>query len=232
MPRRPMLRLPTSELHQADHREHDGDQHRRIGDGDAVFVVLDAADDVAGRHVVLRADQEDDGADRGHGAHEGIDERREDRRPQQRQHHLAEGLPGIGAERQRALVEAAVDLRHRGDAGPDADRHVAEDEGEHEDEAGAGELDRRHVEGDDVGDADHRAGNGEGQHGAELEGVLAGEILPHQQIGGEQADRGGQRRRDQRDLHRRPERTPGSTPPVDAELVPADGERSSRSGRR
>ena len=35
---------------------------------------------------------------------------------------------------------------------------------------------------------------------AELEGAPAGEALPRQQIGGEQADGGGERRRDRRDL--------------------------------
>ena len=48
----------------------------------------------------------------------------------------------------------------------------------HQDRAGAGQLHRRHVEGQDVGDADHRAGDGEAHHGQELERGLAGEVVP------------------------------------------------------
>ena len=229
--RRPMRAAADGELHQADDGEHDEDEDGRVGDGDAVLVVLDAADDVARRHVVAAADEEDDGADRGHGADEGIDERGEDRGLQQRQDDAAQGREGAGAEGERALVEAAVDLRHRGDAGAHADRHVAEDEGDDEDDAGAGQLDRRHVEGDDVGDADHRAGDGEGEHGPELEGALAGEVLADEEPGGQEADGGGQRGGDQRDPDRRPEGGPGRAAPVQAVVGPVDAEGLGGSGR-
>ena len=78
-------------------------------------------------------------------------------------------VAGARAERERSLVEALVDLAQGGDAGAHADRHVAEHEAHDEDEAGAGDLDRRHVEGQDVGHADDRAGDGEAQQRAELE---------------------------------------------------------------
>ena len=95
-----------------------------------------------------------------------------------------------------------------------------------EDDAGAGQLDRRHVEGDDVADADDRAGNGEAQHGDELERRLPDEALPVEQIGGEQADRRGQRRGDRRELDRREEGRPRP-----ARSTAADG-RSTRCRRR
>ena len=63
-------RSPDEKLEAADDDDHHHDQHRGIGDGDAVFAVLDQSDDVGGGHVVLGADQEDDGADRGDRAHE------------------------------------------------------------------------------------------------------------------------------------------------------------------
>ena len=203
-PRRPSRRSPTSELDQQDRDEHHDDQHRGIGDGEAELAGLDAADDVGRRHVVLGGDEEDHGADRRHRAHEAVDERGDDR----------PGAAAAGSTRRRVASERApsvseassrllVDLAQRRDAGAHADRHVAEHEAHHEDEGGAGELDRRHVEGEDVGDADDGAGDREAQHGAELEGAPAGEALPRQQIGGEQAERGGERRRDRRDLERR-----------------------------
>ena len=201
-PRRPRRRSPTASWIAHDGDQHDDDEHGGIGDGEAELARLDAADDIGRRHVVLGGDEEDHGAHRGHGAHEGIDERGDDGRPQQRQHHAAHGGGRARAQGQGGLVEALVDLAQGGDAGAHADRHVAEDEAHHEDEARAGDLDRRHVEGEDVGHADDRAGDGEAQQRAELEGALAGEALPGQQIGGEQADGGGERRRERGDLRR------------------------------
>src|SRR3546814_5586943 len=77
------------------------------------------------------------------------------------------------------------------------------------DDSRSRQLDRRHVEGDDIADADHRAGNGEAQHGAEFESLLAAEILPNDEIGCEKADGGGQGGRHQRDRDRGPEGAPG-----------------------
>ena len=164
-PRRPSWRSPTSDWMQPIDRQHHHDQHRGVGDGDAVVAVLDAADDVGGRHLVLGADQEDHGADRGHRAHEAVDQRRHDRRPQQRQHDPAQ---------RREAAGAAASARPRPGCGRSASasampartptgmlrnmKHSTRIE------PGAGQLDRRHVEGQDVADADHRAGNREAQH--------------------------------------------------------------------
>jgi hypothetical protein len=209
--RRPILRSPTKALiSQVDRHAHDHDQRGGIGDGQAMLAGIDPADDVDRRHVVFGRDEEDHGADGRHGAHEGVDQTGDDRRLEQRQHDPAHGGEGMRAQRDRGFIEALVDLAERGDAGAHAHRHVAEDEADDEDQRRAGDLDRRHVEGEDVADADHRAGNGEGQQRAELEGALAGKVLPRQQIGGEDADGGGERRGDQRDLHRGEERGPGA----------------------
>jgi hypothetical protein len=78
--------------------------------------------------------------------------------PQQRHDDLAQRAHRGAAQRRRRLVERLVDLRQRGDARAHADRHVAEHEAQHEDQHPAGELERRHVERDDVRHADHRAG--------------------------------------------------------------------------
>ena len=94
-------------------------------------------------------------------------------RPQQRQDHTSEGLPRIGAQCQRGFIQRFVQLAHRGDARPHADGHVAEDEADDKDDTGAGDLDRRHVEGQDIADADDRTGDGEAEHRAKLERVLS-----------------------------------------------------------
>ena len=86
------------------------------------------------------------------------------------------------------------------------------------------QLEWRHVEGQDVADADHRARNGEAQHGAELEGVAPGEALAHQEIGGQQADGGGQRRGDGGDGDGREEGVPGRAAPDQAVLAGGDRE--------
>src|SRR5438552_824738 len=76
------------------------------------------------------------------------------------------------AEGERCLIETFVDLAQHGKARADADRHVAEDEADDEDDAGSGQLDRRHIEGEDVADADHGARNCKAQHCRELEAAL------------------------------------------------------------
>ena len=57
--RRPEPALADQRLDQQDDRQHQHDQHRAVGDGDAVVAVDDAADDVGGRQLVLGGDQED-----------------------------------------------------------------------------------------------------------------------------------------------------------------------------
>ena len=66
--------LADDELDHRDGDQHHDDEHGGIGDGEAEFAGLDAADDIGGRHVVLGRDEEDHGAHRRHGAHEGIDQ--------------------------------------------------------------------------------------------------------------------------------------------------------------
>ena len=107
---RPQPHLADRELHQRDRQQHDQDQHRRVGDREPVVAVLDPAEDVGRRHVVVGADQEDNGADRGHGAHETEHQRRHDRRAQQRQDHPAHGSEAGRAKGQRCLVQAFVEL--------------------------------------------------------------------------------------------------------------------------
>src|SRR3546814_4516328 len=60
----PQAPLADHELDQRDGRHHDQDEHGRIRDGEAVVAILDPADDVGRGHVVVGADEEDDGADR------------------------------------------------------------------------------------------------------------------------------------------------------------------------
>jgi predicted aconitase len=61
--------------------------------------------------------------------------------------------------------------------GAHAHRHVAEHEAQHEDRHAAGQLERRHVERHDVGNADHRARNREADHRQELERAAADEAV-------------------------------------------------------
>ena len=65
-----------------------------------------------------------------------------------------------------------------------------------------GQLERRHVERDDVRHADHGAGDREAHHGQELERAAAGEAVARDHVGGEQPDDRGERRRHRGDLDR------------------------------
>ena len=169
-PRRPSRRSPTSHWISGDRRHHQHDQHRAVGEGDAVVAVDDAADDVGRRQLVLGGDQEDHRADRGHRAHEAVDQRGHQGRLEQRQDHAAQGREPAARPASRRPRRGAVDLAQRGQPAAHADRQVAEHEAEHDDQPGAGQLDRRHVEGEDVADAEHRAGNREASSVRELEG--------------------------------------------------------------
>ena len=125
--------LADQALDEPDHGEHEHDQHRAVGDRDAVVAVDDAVDDVRRRPLVLRGHEEDHRGHRGHRAHEAVHERGDDRGLEQRQQHAAQRREPARPERRGRLVEAAVDLRHRRHAGAHADRHVAEDVAGHED---------------------------------------------------------------------------------------------------
>ena len=223
--RRPSRRSPTSIWMIQIATEHQHDQHRAVRDRDAVVAVDDAIDDVGRRPFVLRGHEEDHRRHRRHRADEAVDQRGDDGWLQQRQQDRAQDGETARAERCRRLVETAVDLRHRRHAGAHAHRHVAEHVADDEDQRRARELDRRHVEREDVRDADHRAGNGERQHRAELEQRLAGEFLPREEVGGEKPQRGGDRRGDRRELHRRPERAPARAGPDHPVRTPFDAER-------
>ena len=126
----------------------------------------------------------------------------------QRHDHLAQRAHGGRAQCRRCLVQRLVDLRKCCDAGTHAHRHVAEHETQHEDEHAAGQFERRHVERDDVRHADHRAGNGEAHQRQELEGTPAGETVPRDHVGGEQAHDRRERRGDGRHFHRGEEAVP------------------------
>ncbi len=211
--------LADQPLDHADHRQHQHDQHRAVRDRDAVVAVDDAIDDVRRRPLVLGGDEEDHRRQRRHRAHEAVDERGDDRRLEQRQQDRAQRGEAAGAEHRRRLVEAAVDLAHRRHPGAHADRHVAKDIADDEDQRGAGDLDRRHVEREDVRDADHGAGNRERQHRAELERVLTDEPLAREEVGGQDAERGRGRRGDRRQPDGGPERVPRGARPQDAVRV-------------
>ena len=109
----------------------------------AYFAVLDPAHDVGGRHVVARRDEEDHRRDRRHRGDEGIDEGGEDRRADERQHDAAEGLraapppwSGSLSSMLRSIwARAAMPARM-------PTWHVAEDEADHEDDHGAGDVHR------------------------------------------------------------------------------------------
>ena len=77
---------------------------------------------------------------------------------------------------------------------------IAEDEGDDQDHAGSSKLERRDVEGQDIGNADHRARNGERQHGGELEQPFQRKFLADQEPGGQEADQGGRQGCDRRNL--------------------------------
>ena len=141
-------------LHAEHAGQHDYDEHAGVGDGSAVLAVFDEADDVRGGHVVFRADQEDHRADRGDRAHEAVHQRRGDGRLEQREDDAPRGGEAVGAQHGRGFIQALVELAHRRDAAAQAGRHVAEDEAQDQDQSGAGELNRRHVVGQDVADAD------------------------------------------------------------------------------
>ena len=208
--------LADEPLDEEDRRQHHDDQDRRVGNGQAELPRLDPADDVCGGEVVARADQEDHRADRGHRPDEAVHERGHDRGTEERQDDPAHRRARPGAQGERGLVEAPVDLRERGDSRSHADRHVAEDEAEDQDRAGARELDGRHVEREDVGHADDRPRNREGEHRAELEQAPAREPLPREQVCGQHADRGGDGGRDGGDLDRGPEGVPRRSREVEA----------------
>ena len=90
--RRPSLRSPTRNWISRRGQRHENDQHRAVRQRHAVVAVAHAADDVGGRQFVLGRHQEDHRRHRGDGAHEAVDQRGDQRRLEQRQHHMAQGL--------------------------------------------------------------------------------------------------------------------------------------------
>ena len=224
---------PLDRCHGQRHQHH---QHRAIGERDAVVAVADSADDVGRRQFILRGHEEDHGRDGRHRAHETVDQRRDDGRLEQRQDDAPQGRRGACMQHRRGLVERTVDLLERGGAGAYADRQAAEDEAQDDDERGARQLERWHVEDEHVADAEHRAGNGEGEQRAELEDPLAAEFRARQQPGDEQAERRAQRRRDRREPERREERVPRRAGPdntaADVGVAPLQVERGDEVAQR
>ena len=222
---RPSRRSPTSELDQHDRQRHQHDQHRAVGERDAVVAVADAADDVGRGQFVLGGDQEDHRRHRRHRAHEAVDQRGDQRRLEQRQHDAAQRRAVRGRAASTRPRRGWVDLLERRGAGAHADRQVAEHEAQHDDQAGAGELERRHVEGQDVAHAEHRAGNRERQQRGELERAAAANRLrasSHAISRPSAADSGAAMAGE---LERREQRVPRRAGPDQAVAAPLDVER-------
>ena len=102
------------------------------------------------------------------------------------------------AQALRRLLEALVDLLQQRDGRADAGRTVAEDVAGDDDERRAGELERRIVEGDQVGDADDRAGQRVVDHRHELHRAPADERLARDEVAQQHAVEAAERHRERR----------------------------------
>ena len=149
---------PRKKRHEGRGNENECDQHNREGAGLGKLQLRHAFENAGCDERPVHGHQKDGGADGGHRVDEEVLHARENRRQHKRDRNRGEGLHGRGPEASARLLNRGVDLRERGDHIADARRRVAEDVGRNEDVDRAGEHQRLVVEGDDVGDADHGAG--------------------------------------------------------------------------
>ena len=124
----------------------------------------------------LGGHQEDDRADTGHAADEGVDQAAEEGALDQGQGHRGEDPAGIGAQVRRRFLDTGIDLLQAAFTGPDADGQGPDDEGRDEDGRRAGQLYGRLVEGQDVADTDYGARYRDTQQGREVDEAPADEL--------------------------------------------------------
>ena len=139
---------------------------------------------------------------------------------QQWQDDAAQGVGTARPQCERGFVQAFVQLAERRQSGAHTHGHVAENKTDDQNEPGARQLEWRHVEGHDVGNADDCAGDGKAQHGHELEAAPTYKLLTGDHISGEQANDGGQRCGNPGDHDGCKKAVPGRASPVDATLAP------------
>ena len=121
----------------------------------------------------------------------------EQRGRQQRQPHVAEGLELVGAEVGGRLVDVRRELAHARGHVVEHDHDAEGGVGRHQ--GGAGEVDAEAGEPGVQRDAGDDAGQREGQHDQEAEGMAPEELVAGQGRGGERPEHKGDERGPQRD---------------------------------
>ena len=146
-------------------REHHAD---RGGAGDSQKALVGKAHDIDGCQIPLGRDQEDNGAERIHRPHEGIDEAHGKRVFEHRNDDFPKGRQAVRAEVRRGLFQRFLDLREAGHRLPVAHRELAERHAHDHDDEGAGHFQRPGIERHNQRETDKRARQRDRQHGEKI----------------------------------------------------------------
>ena len=166
---------------------YDKNQDGGEGRSHAELVVFHLVQNQDRQQTVVGGHQEDDRADTGHAADEGVDQAAEEGALDQRQGHRGEHPAGIGTQVRRRFFDAGVDLLQAAFPGPDADGQGPDDKRRDKDGRRTGELYGRLVEGQDVTDTDYGARYRDTQQGREVDEAPADKFLPYHQVSDDHA---------------------------------------------
>lgn len=175
---------------------YDENQDGGEGRSHTKLVVFHLVQDQDRQETVVGGYQEDDRADGGHAADEGVDQAAEEGALDEGQGHRGEDPAGVGAKVCRRFLDTGVDLLEAAFTGPDADGQGPDHESRNEDGRRTGKLDGRLIKGQDVADTDNGARYCDTQQGREVDEAPADKFLPHYQIGDDHAQDTGNRRCD------------------------------------
>ena len=172
------------------------DQDGGEGRSHTELVVFHLVQNQDRQQTVVGGHQEDDRADTGHAADEGVDQAAEEGALDQRQGHRGEYPAGVGAQVRRRFFDAGIDLLQAAFSGPDADGQGPDHKRRDKDGRRTGKLYGRLVKGQDVADTDYSARYRDAQQGRKVDEAPADKFFPYHQVGDDHAQDTGDGRGD------------------------------------